>query len=661
MIGPDSSGAALKSAAPLRDVPVSVEIVGTEIIESGQFSEFARVLDGYTLASSAPGERGLFEQIVLRGFTDTPYYRNGLNDSLGSLPVHDLANVESIEIFKGPNSAIYGPGEPGGSVNFRTKQPQMESAHSIQAGFGHHGRFRTELDSTGALNEDAGLAYRFIGASENADSYRDFVSSERRFAAPSLSWRPDEKLHVLGAVEFIRHTAPFDSGTVAVDGRFPLPRDQYLGEPDTGDTRIESFTASLDADYRWSTAWTASASFYWQDTRLDGLRVEPVELAEFDAEEQSMILTRELLHEDEAARVFTAEAEIEGEISTGALQHRLLLGYEYVLIRDRTRLDVSDSEAQPYEIDILDIQYGAQRPELFPEENVRERVHQHAIYFQDFLRLGDHWRLLAGTRLDHVSARGHDDVENRGFNQGSTDFSSRIGIVFNPLQALSLFGSYAESHDPNEGLLPTGEPLRPTRGRSLEAGLRLRYPIMDFTLDSALFNIEQTNVTTEAPGQPGFDIQTARQISEGLDLEVSLRPLTPLRLGVAYAYTDAQIRDDPVIPDGTAPLNAPLQKLVIYALVSASLRHENDLHAGFSVAYSSERQASLASEELAVKLDGYSSANLFASFALTPGVEFGISVNNLLGEDYLAGSQSDLLHITPGALRSVYGTLKLRF
>ena len=233
--------------------------------------------------------------------------------------------------------------------------------------------------------------------------------------------------------------------------------------------------------------------------------------------------------------------------------------------------------------------------------------------------------------------------------------------MFNPLAALSLFGSYSESVDPNEGLLPGGEPLRPTRGKSVEGGLRIRYPVMDFTLDGAVFDIEQTNVTAEAPGNPGFEIQTARQVSEGLDLEMSLRPISALRLGLGYAYTDVQIRDDPEIPDGTTPLNAPLHKLIVYGLLSASLRREKDLHAGFSIAYSSRRQGSLDLEELAVKLDGYSAVNLFVSYALSPSVEFGLNVSNLLGEDYLAGSQSDLLHITPGAPRAVYGTLKLRF
>jgi iron complex outermembrane receptor protein len=664
------SSAATKSTTPLIDLPVSLELIGAEIIDTSQFRDFAPVLDSFSLAGAEPGERGLQDQILLRGFTDTPFYRNGLSDSMGALPVHDLANVEAIEILKGPNSAIYGPGEPGGAINFLTKQPLHMPAYSLQAGYGRFGRFRLQADATGPVASAQGLAYRFIGASEDADSFRDFVSAQRRFVAPSLLWTPDDRLEVLGAVEYIRHEGPFDSGTVAVNGAFPLPDRVFLGEPALDDTRIKAFTANLDADWRFREDWSLSMNLNWQETWIDGPRVEPAELeiGEPDDEDEesaaatSVFLLRELVNESANSEVFAAQAELQGEFATGPLRHRVLVGYEYDRIRDAERFDVSDSEEEPFAIDLFRVEYGQTLPQLFPEEDIRESVDQHAVYVQDFVSLGERWRLLAGTRWDSFSLSGHERVEELRFDQGTeSDFSSRVGVVFHPWKLLTLFASYSEAIDPNEGLLPGGEPLQPTHAESVEAGLRVRHPWMKFSLDASMFDIEQTNVTVDAPGAPGFEIQTARQISEGLDVEASLHPLQRLQLGLAYAYTDAQVRDDPEIPDGTAPLNVPLHKLVVYGLISRSLRNENDLRAGFSYVYNSKRQASLDVDELGVKLDGYSVVNLFASFALNRHVEFGLNISNLFNEDYFAGSQSDLLHIAPGAPTTVYGTLTWRF
>jgi iron complex outermembrane receptor protein len=653
-IGADASLEAIKAGVPLQELPVSVETVGADLLGNAGMTDAAAALDGYTLAIATPGERGLFEQILLRGFTDTPFYRNGVAASLGALPVYDLANVEAIEVLKGPNGALYGPGEPGGTINIRTKQPQPEPSHSLRAGLGDAGRFRAELDTTGQLAADAGLSYRFVGAAEQAGSFREHVDMQRRFASPSVAWRPNERLEVVAALEFFRHVAPFDTGTIAIDGAFQLPRERFLGEPATGETRVETLTTSLDVEYRWHDTWTASARLLHQRTRIDGLHAEPVGL-------DGAMLARELLHEQEYARAFSAQGELQGDVRTGPLRHRLLLGYEYDGLRDRSQLDVSDSEDEPFSIDVFDAHYGTPLPLPGPEEHIRETVHQHALYLQDFVRFGEHWRLLAGTRIDYVSAGGHERVEDRRFQQSDADWSSRAGVVFTPWPALSLFGSFAESLDPNEGLLPTGEPLRPTRGRALEAGVRVRLPWREFNFDGAVFDIRQTDVTVDAPGRPGFEIQTARQDSEGLDLELSLRPWPHLRTGLAYTYTDAAIRGDPEIPDGTAPLNVPLHKLVVYALLSASLRHEEDLRAGMNVVCQSDRQASLSREESGVALDGFTTVNVFATLALSSRVEFGIRISNLLDEDYLAGSQSDLLHVAPGAPRTVYGTLELRF
>lgn len=656
-----TSHAATKVATPLRDLPVSAVLIGAEIIDTTQLTGPAPLLDNFSLAGSTPGERGLQEEILLRGFTDTPFYRNGISDSLGALPVHDLANVASIEILKGPNSALYGPGEPGGAVNFVTKQPSMTPAGSLKTGFGEDGRFRLEGDITGPLLADAGLAYRLVGAAESVDSFRDQVEAQQRFIAPSLTWTPDAGLEVRAALEFIRHVAPFDSGVVAVDGTFPLPAHTFLGEPATGDTRIEALTGTLEADWQWRPSWSLALALNWQETWIDGLRAEPAELEDIDLDEPAALLIRELVGEAENSRVFTGQAELQGEFVTGVLQHRLLAGYEYDRIRDRTRVAISDSDADPFAIDPFHVAYGLALPALEPEEDVREVIHQHGLYLQDFVTLGERWRLLLGTRFDRFDIDGVEHVAGATFDQSADDFSSRAGIVFHAFDALTFFGSYSEAIDPNEGLLPSGEPLKPTRAESVEAGLRVRHPALGFALDVSVFRIEQTNVTTEAPDDPGFEVQTARQVSEGLDIEASLRPLRLLQLGLAYAYTDAQVRDDPEVPDGATPINVPLHKLVLYSLATASLLREGDVRAGLSLVYQSQRHASLDSGELAVKLDGYTTVNLFASFALSPRVEFGLHVSNLLGADYRAGSQGDLLRIAPGAPTTVYGTLTFRF
>ena len=84
--------------------------------------------------------------------------------------------------------------------------------------------------------------------------------------------------------------------------------------------------------------------------------------------------------------------------------------------------------------------------------------------------------------------------------------------------------SFSESLEPNEGLLPNGQPLKLTEGKSYEGGIKFEHPTMDLSFDASIYRIELKNVTTEAPNNPGFEIQTAKQISEGFEMELSIKP-----------------------------------------------------------------------------------------------------------------------------------------
>jgi iron complex outermembrane receptor protein len=654
------SDSAIKSGALLRELPLAAEVLAGGIVEDSQYRGLAGVLDSFSLTVATPGERGLYEEIMLRGFTEIPFYRDGLNDSLGGLAVREMANVESIEILKGPNAAIYGPGEPGGSINLETKKPLFEPFHEATAALGSHDRYRFELDSTGPVT-DGGLAYRMIGVVEDAGSVRDFVDTNRIFAAPSLQWNPAAGLEILAALEYLRHEAPFDSGVVAVDGAFPLPRSRFLGEPDVGRQTIEAFTATLSADYELSDAWKLSGAVYWQDSELKGLKVEPAELDDVDPSAPSAVLARELHDESVNAEVLTTQLEAEGRFHLAGAEHRLLAGYEFSTAEDAEDILASDSDDEPWAIDVFDVEYGQPRPEIELDVSDRESTDLHSLYLQDFIGIADHWRLLAGTRLDMFSAKGRERVEGRSFKQDDEAFSSRVGVVYLHDGSLSVFGSFSESLDPNEGLDPDRNPLRPTRGRAVEAGARFRHAKLGATLDVSVYRIEQTNVTTDAPNAPGFEIQTARQVSEGLDLDLSLRPLEWIRLGLKYGYADSEIRDDPEIPDGTAPPNAPLHKLVIAGLFTFSLVREDDLRIGVDFQYASERQASLDEEELRVRLPDYSLVNGFVDFALTPNLTLALDVLNLGDADYLSGSQGDLLRIVPGQPITFFGSIRAKF
>lgn len=647
-----NSFSGIKANALTRDLPLSIEVLNNEALQQSQQLEL--MLDENSLSNMSPTDGGLFAEIILRGFSDASFYRNGLNHSLGTQPFRELANVESVEILKGPGSALYGPGEPGGTINFITKKPLFEPMHVLKLGYGSYERFRAEFDSTGPLSESDEFAYRLVGAYENTNSFRDTVDTKRVFAAPSISWHPGNNWKLLGEVEFIQHKTPFDSGLIAVDDEFPLPQSRWLGEPAIDPTRLESLTTTFSAEYEPGDSWSISAKILWQDTDIDGLRVEPDEL-----DESSLI--RELQNERDKSENFAAQLELSRKLDWGKLSHQLLFGYEFTSIDNDVRLSGSDTDDDPFAIDVFNPVYGQNKPAIEQLRESTELLDQHSLYVQNFLRFGKHWRLLLGLRLDNFDIEVRDLLAVNNFNQSETELSFRVGIVYSPTSTLSLFAGYNESTDPNEGLTPDGSPLKPTQADSVEAGIKIRYPAGNLSLDLSAFRIEQTNVASEAPDAPGFEIQTARQLSKGLDLDLSYKPTPWLLTGLKYAYTDVRILDDLIIPKGTRPLNVPEHKLVLSGLLTSSVKREHDLKAGLSFVYKSSQQASLDTDELDISLPGYWTGNLFIDYQLSTRVSLGVNISNILDENYLSGSQSDILHIHPGPPVSIMGNLSIRF
>ena len=104
-----------------------------------------------------------------------------------------LANVESIDVLKGPAAILYGQVEPGGIVNVVTKQPQATPAYSAEAQVGSYAFYRALADATGPLTSDGKLLYRLIGSWENAGSPVDLIYNHTNFVAPSLAWLPTSR------------------------------------------------------------------------------------------------------------------------------------------------------------------------------------------------------------------------------------------------------------------------------------------------------------------------------------------------------------------------------------------------------------------------------------------------------------------------------------
>jgi iron complex outermembrane receptor protein len=153
--------------------------------------------------------------------------------------MRDAGNTQNVEVLKGPASALYGRGEPGGTVNITTKKPKFAPEYSADVSLGSFHARRAAADLTGPLSET--IAYRLNAAHEEGHSFRDTVKVERSLFSPSFIWLVGEHTSVSYEIEAVQQRAPFDRGVVAVNGKLGVvPVSRFLGRSSRWDSSCSS-------------------------------------------------------------------------------------------------------------------------------------------------------------------------------------------------------------------------------------------------------------------------------------------------------------------------------------------------------------------------------------------------------------------------------------
>ena len=147
-----------KVNTPVMDTPLATKMITHQMLEDQQaitLDQALRNVSGVYVSGGGGAALGVpFTGVVIRGFTTSAYYRDGIRvDNFGGAFTGvgnvELANVQSVEVLKGPAAILYGAVEPGGIVNLNMKQPLDTPAYSIQQQIGSYASYRTTLDATG--------------------------------------------------------------------------------------------------------------------------------------------------------------------------------------------------------------------------------------------------------------------------------------------------------------------------------------------------------------------------------------------------------------------------------------------------------------------------------------------------------------------------------
>lgn len=652
-----SATGATKTDALLMDLPQSVRVLTGDLLRDAGVTTLAGALDLASGISKQSPLGGLWDSYAMRGFTGDPnfgsdYMVNGFSSSRGYNGMRDGGNTQAVEVLKGPASALYGRGEPGGTVNITTKKPQFAPAYSADVSLGSFRTRRAALDLTGALSDT--IAYRLNAAHAEGHSFRDTVKVERSLFSPSFLWLLGEHTTVSYEIEAVRQRAPFDRGVVAVNGQLGLvPVSRFLGEPGDGPMTVKSLGQQLFIHHALSDDWTVQAGASYRDSELSGYSTEANKLLA-----DGRTVNRQRRHRDFSATDVSARIEVLGKFKTGALMHEVLAGVDAYRFDDhRVQLRRNPSAANAYAIDILNPVYGGKADPLATSIDTQEGQKSRGLYAQDQVDLGTQWKALVGVRQDSYTQ----DVKNNRLHvsnrQSLSATSPRAGLVYQPSKAWSLYASAAKGFRPNSGISIANQAFPAERSRSYELGAKLETGKL--TGSVAVYDIRKSNVLTTNPANTDFAIAAGEVGSRGLELDVSGEVARGLRVSGAYAYTNATVtRGDNTIVTGSRFANVPRHSANLLATQQFALA-PGTASVGGGVQYVGERLGDVAVSS-SFTLPAYTTAKLLASYSPNAKLRLALNVENLFNRSYYASSYSQLW-VAPGAERTVTLNAHYRF
>jgi iron complex outermembrane recepter protein len=664
---------AFRGDTPLQELPQSVQVLPAEIIDTVGATKLDTVLD---LASGVARQNtfgGLWDSFAIRGFagdenTPSGYLVNGFNAGRGFSGRRDASNIESIEVLKGPGSALYGRSEPGGTINLVTKKPHFKEEGSIDLSAGSFSTYRGAFDYTNGFADR--VAVRLNGAYEDAGSFRDFFTSKKLSFTPSVLVKIADKTSLTYELEYVDQRAPFDRGVVAsAEGQVGLvPISTFLGEPGDGDNQIHATGHQLTLNHEFSDNWSLLVGASQKSSSFKGYSSDPELVTGRQTFYQANVATHDILvsrqrrYRDFSAKDTSARAELSGRFQTGALTNHLLAGVDYYHYDlDQLQNRFRPSLANPNGINVYNPVYG-QLPTPGPFTNTLEKQKATGFYVQDQVDLTEQWKVLGGLRVDHFDQNLLDRRTSITTTQSKSATSPRVGLVFEPSKQVSVYASYSKGFRPNSGQNALGVAFEPEFSSSYEVGTKLQSADGRLSGTIAVYDAKKSNMLTSDPVNSGFSIAAGEAESRGLELDFTGSLTEYVKLMASYAYTDAKITKsvlDPnfgfALPVGSQLINIPKSSGNVLLTHEVSLGGHAFTYGG-QVTYVGERLGETGVPGF--QLPAYTLLNVLANFDFSDRLKLSLNINNLTNKEYYPSSYARLW-VAPGTPRSA--TLRLHY
>lgn len=713
------SSTALKTDTPLMETPVSIQVVPQQVIKDQQVVRVEQATKNVSnVIVNNNNFLGTSDQFNIRGFnTGGLLFRDGFRFSTQGLSKRDPANLEQIEVLKGPASVLYGRIEPGGMVNLVTKKPLSAPYYDITQQVGSYAFYRTTIDATGPMTDDGLLGYRVNGAYENAGSFRQFLKNERFFVAPVANWNitPDTLLSI--GVDSQQENAHVDSvGQVAICVRRdskgkcaqqgPAPRlnlinlgEEFSTNSSTQNTVAQSFQHNINE------AWAIRQQFNVFNAGGTNNVVFGDDGPFFDRKTQRWLLPRTLGGVDNIGNSsYFNSVNVIGKFDGMGMKHEALFGGDYyyeineekiyggsnnyqINSKGQIAFDQNRNPIPCESIPDIDLYTpvhagsAATRHTGCTISSTQVRTNWYGLYAQDQMDLRTYGiHLLGGLRYDNAQTVTDDQTPDpfakpRGSVPGVSGshnyrVNPRGGILWNPVDWFTAYGSYVSGFGAvNQGIRSNGRALEPELSDQWETGIKTEFLEGRFGATVAFFELTRSNISAADPANPLlFSILVGAARSRGVEIDLTGEILPGWRVIANYAYTEARLVSGgdsiarALAPVGNYVPNVPRNSGVVWTSYEFPVEDNQSLTFGGGITARGQRQGNYQNN---FQIQGYATLDLMAAYKFKVGskqLTAQLNVDNILDKGYILGGADFFRNrMAVGSPRSFLGMIRMEF
>ena len=637
---------AFKTGTPLKDTPRSVSIFTAEEIKDRGFESIADIVD-YTPGLTTSQGEGHRDPVVFRGVRSTAdFFLDGVRDDVQYY--RGLYNLERVEVLRGPSALHFGRGGTGGVINRVTKKAVVgENFGNLTTTADTFDAHSVAFDYNLTLSDKAAL--RLNTNFEALNNHRDFFDGERFGFNPTFTYEIDTDTKFTLSYEYADHERFVDRGIPGEASSIPGVRGPQrsvstttFGDSSLNTTELEAhiFRARLEHSFNdnWKGSVTGSfgkynklySNYFASDFRNQG-GVDQVQLDGYvDTTDRER---------------FTLSGDLIGEFNTGKVAHKLLLGAEYIRTSsDQDRFNnvfASNSDDQQF-FDIANfgglrngVVFGADGSVLdtgtFSDLNdaTDVTIDAYSFYLQDEIAITNKLDLILGARFDSFDIEVDNNVSGTRLSRTDDEVSPRVGIVYKPLEEVSLYATYSESFLPRSGDQFTDidggdDALDPNTFSNLEFGVK--WDITDsLYLTAAAFRIDQRSPQASSTN-PG-SLTVVESETDGFEFQLQGYITDKWHISAGYTYLDGDQAN------GNRLRELPRHSASIWNRYQAT----NKLNLGLGIVFQDESFADLGNT---VVLPDFVRVDAAASYDVSDSLRLQLNIENLFDINYFPNSHT---------------------